>query len=126
MAAAPLHAIRFPFAIDAGAGALAQESDYENYIRQLIRQVLLTAQGERINRPDFGAGIRKLVFAPASPATASLTQALVYEALSNWLSSLIRIEQVSVAAVEERLEIGVDYTIVARGERQFLNVEVTL
>jgi phage baseplate assembly protein W len=54
----PLHAIRFPFAIDTGAGALAQESDYEAYIRQLIRQVLLTAQGERINRPDFGAGIR--------------------------------------------------------------------
>ena len=120
---APLHAIHFPFAIDAGAGALAQESDYETYIRQLI---LLTAQGERINRPDFGAGIRKLVFAPASPATASLTQTLVYQALSNWLSSLIRIEQVSVAAVEERINIGVDYTVVAHGERQFLNVEVTL
>jgi hypothetical protein len=124
--AAPLHAVRFPFAIDAGAGALAEENDYERYIRQLIRQVLLTAQGERINRPDFGAGIRKLVFAPASPATASLTQTLVYEALSNWLSSLIRIEQVTVAAIEERIEIGVDYTVIAEGERQFLNVEVTL
>ena len=122
----PLHAVRFPFAIDPGAGALAQEGDYEAYIRQLIRQVLLTAQGERINRPDFGAGIRKLVFALASPATASLTQTLVYEALSNWLSDLIRLEQVSVEAIEERINIGVDYTVVAQGERQFLNVEVTL
>jgi phage baseplate assembly protein W len=122
----PLHAIRFPFAIDAGAGTLAEECDYERYIQQLIRQVLLTAQGERINRPGFGAGIRKMVFAPASLATASLIQTLVYEALSNWLSDLVRIEQVTIAAVEERIQIGVDYTIVARGERQFLNVEVTL
>jgi hypothetical protein len=124
--AEPLHAIRFPFAIDAGAGALAEEGDYEAYVRQLIRQVLLTAQGERINRPDFGAGIRKLVFAPNAPGTASLAQTLVYEALTTWLSTLIRVEQVTVAAVEERLEVGVDYTMVARGERQFLNVEVVL
>src|ERR1051326_2636797 len=119
----PLHAIRFPFTIDAGAGVLAQESDYEAYIRQLIRQVLLTAPGERINRPDFGAGIRTLVFAPASPATASLTRTMVYQALSSWLSSLIRVERVTVAAAAERIDIGVDYTIVARGERQFLNVQ---
>src|SRR5947209_19981595 len=110
----PLHAIRFPFAVDRGAGALAQEGDYEAYIRQLIRQVLLTAQGKRINRPDFGAGIRKLVFAPASPATASLTQTLVYQALSNWLSNLIRIEQVSVTAGVGRINIGVYYTVVAQ------------
>jgi phage baseplate assembly protein W len=122
----PLHAVRYPFAIDAGAGALAQQRDYEAYIRELIRQVLLTAPGERINRPDFGAGIRTLVFAPASPATASLTRTMVYQALSSWLSSLIRVEQVTVAAAAERIDIGVDYTIVARGERQFLNVQVTL
>src|SRR5438093_2324310 len=100
--------IRFPFSIDGRLGRLAQEPAYDEYIKQLIRQVLLTAQGERINRPDFGAGIRKLVFAPASPATASLTQTLVYEALSNWLSDLIRLEQVSVEAIEERINIGVD------------------
>jgi phage baseplate assembly protein W len=124
--AQPLHAIRYPFAIDAGAGALAQESDYEAYIRELIQQVLLTAQGERINRPDFGAGVRKLVFAPASQATASLTQTLVYQALTNWLSNLIVVEQVTVTAVNERMNIEVDYTVVAQGERQFLNVQVTL
>ncbi len=48
---------------------------------QLIRQVLLTAQGEGINRPEFGAGVRRLVFAPLSAATASLAQTTIYEAL---------------------------------------------
>ena len=61
-----LHAIKYPFAIDAGGGQVAEEGDYEAYIRQLIRQVLMTAPGERINRPDFGAGVRRMVFSPAA------------------------------------------------------------
>ena len=60
----PITAIRFPFAINDRLGRLAQENDYEQYIKQLIRQVLFTAQGERINRPDFGAGGKRLVFTP--------------------------------------------------------------
>jgi uncharacterized protein len=60
----PITAIRFPFAINDRLGRLAQENDYEQYIKQLIRQVLFTAQGERINRPDFGAGVKRLVYTP--------------------------------------------------------------
>ncbi|MEE8523774.1 MAG: GPW/gp25 family protein, partial [Thermoanaerobaculia bacterium] len=98
----------------------------EEYIRQLIRQVLLTAPGERVHRPDFGAGLRRLVFAPNSPATASLTQTTVYQALTTWLGQLIEVEDVQAQAHGERLEITIAYLIRARGERRFLNVEVTL
>ena len=119
-------AVRFPFAIDDRLGRLAQENDYEQYIRQLIRQVLFTAQGERINRPDFGAGVRRLVFAPNSPATASLAQTLIYQALTTWLGTLIRTDDVRAEADEERLNIAIAYTILAKRERRFLNVEVTL
>ena len=106
--------------------ARAAESDYEAYIRQLIRQVLLTAPGERINRPDFGAGIRRLVFAPNSDATASLTQTLVFEALNNWLGTLIRTDEVTAKANNERLDVTIVYTILARQEQRFLNLEVTI
>lgn len=119
-------AVRFPFAINNRIGRLAQEHGYEAYIKQLIRQVLFTAQGERINRPDFGAGVRRLIFAPNSPATASLAQTLVYQALTTWLGTLIRTDEVQVEADNERLNITVVYTILARQERRFLNLEVTL
>ena len=119
-------AIRFPFAINARIGRLAQENDYEEYIKQLIRQVLFTAQGERINSPDFGAGVKRLIFAPNSPATASLAQTLVYQALSTWLGTLIRTDDVQAEANNERLNITIVYTILAKRERRFLNVEVTL
>ena len=123
---APITSIHFPFAIDRQLGRLAQERDYDEYIKQLIRQVLFTAQGERINRPDFGAGVKRLVFAPNSTATASLAQTIVFQALTTFLGTLIRTESVSAEAADERLNINIVYTVLARRERRFLNVEVTL
>jgi uncharacterized protein len=122
----PVTSIRFPFAINDRLGQLAQENDYEEYIKQLIRQVLLTAQGERINRPDFGAGVKRLVFVPNSPATASLAQTLIFQALTTWLGALIRTDDVQAEAAGERLNITIVYTILARQERRFLNLEVTV
>ncbi len=122
----PITSIRFPFAINDQLGRLAQEYDYEEYIKQLIRQVLFTAQGERINRPDFGAGVRRLVFTPNSPATASLAQTLIFQALTTWLGTLIRTDDVQAQAEGERLNITIVYTILARQERRFLNLEVTV
>ncbi len=122
----PITSIRYPFAIDDRLGRLAQEPDYEAYIKQLIRQVLFTGQGERINRPTFGAGVKRLIFAPNSPATASLAQTLVYQALTTWLSTLIRTDNVQVESDNERLNITIVYTILVRQEQRFLNLEVTL
>lgn len=125
MATDPFHAIRYPAEISAASGRLRQETDYAAYVRQLIRQVLLTAPGERINRPEFGAGVRRLVFAPLSPASASLARTTVYQALKAELDGLIRVEDVKTEVSEPgRLDVTVTYILRARGERQFLNVEV--
>ena len=119
-----LHALRYPFAIDAGGGRAAEESDYDTYVRQLIRQVLLTAPGERINRPDFGAGVRRMVFAPNSPATSTLAQTFVYQALTRWLATVIKVEEVKVSAVESTMLIDVRYIVIQRGETRILREEV--
>ena len=83
----PITSIRYPVAIDAGLGQLSVESDYARHVEQMIKQVLFTAPGERINRPDFGCGLRRMVFAPNSEAAASLAQVTVYEALQTWLGT---------------------------------------
>ena len=119
-----LHALKFPFAVDVGGGRAAEESDYEAYIRQLIRQVLLTAPGERVNRPDFGAGVRRMVFAPNSTEVASMAQTFVYQALTRWLSTMIKVEDIRVSAVESTLLIDVRYLIIQRGETRLLREEV--
>jgi phage baseplate assembly protein W len=53
----------YPLHFD-GRGRTAATTDDE-HIRDMIEQLLLTAPGERVNRPTFGSGVLGLVFAPA-------------------------------------------------------------
>jgi phage baseplate assembly protein W len=117
---------RFPAGVDRSGGRLAEEADYDAYVRQLIRQVLLTARGERINRPDFGAGVRRLIFAPLSDATAMLARTMIYEALTRWLATIIAVESVEARADQSKLEVTVIYRVIAHGERRYLNETVVL
>ncbi len=122
----PIFSIQYPFGIDAGVGRLAEEVDYAEHVEQLIKQVLFTNPGERVNRPDFGCGIRRMVFAPNSEITASLAQVTIYQALDTWLESVISVDDVKVRAINEVLEFRIIYVLIARQERRYLNLEVTL
>jgi uncharacterized protein len=123
---APFEGLRHPVALDALLGRLQEERDYSAYVGQLITQVLLTAPGERVNRPDFGAGLRRLFFSPSSSETATLLQATVFQSLDRWLGQLIDIDRVDAAFEDGRLDVAVSYTLKARGDQQVLNLEVTL
>jgi len=122
----PVKAIKYPFAVDASLGTMAAENDFAEHVKQMILQVLFTSPGERINRPDFGCGIRRMVFAPNDDVTASLTQITILQALNTWLGSLITVQEVKVEANNERLEIGISYWLKAQNGPQYLNVEVTI
>jgi hypothetical protein len=120
-----IDSVRYPFGVDAGAGRLAQEPDYAQHVEQMIRQVLLTAPGERINRPDFGCGLRQMVFAPNSDAAAQLLRVMVQQAVERWLDSVITVDTVDVLATTEVLQVRLVYVLKARGDRRYLNLEVT-
>src|SRR5690606_22354055 len=106
----------FPFGLDA-SGRTAQ-TDADEHVRDLIWQVLFTSPGERVNRPDFGCGLRQLVFAPNSDALAAATQTLVHGSLLRWLNEVILVDEVKVEARDETLEVTVGYTRRATGERR--------
>jgi uncharacterized protein len=122
---APFEGFAFPVAVDASLGRLRKETDYAAYVVQLIKQVLLTTPGERVNRPDFGAGLRRLVFSPSSQETATLLQATVFQSLDRWLGNLIKVENVDAAFADGRLDVVITYTLKSRGDQQVLNLEVT-
>jgi uncharacterized protein len=117
--------LRHPFAIDTALGRVTQEHDYAEHVEQLLKQVLLTSPGERINRPDFGCGVKRLVFAPGGEVAATLAQTVIFQALNKWLARVIAVHEVSVRPIEERLDIRIAYSIRARGERRYLNLQVT-
>ena len=122
----PFTSIRYPIAVDAALGRLDEERDYPAHVEQLIKQVLFTNPGERVNRPDFGCGIRRMVFAPNSEASASLAQVVIFESLKRWLDPVITVRDVKAKALAEKLEISIAYMLKARQERRYLNLEVTL
>jgi phage baseplate assembly protein W len=106
----------YPFQID-GRGCTRQ-ADEEVWIRGLVEQVLFTAPGERVMRPDFGCGLRQLIFAPNSPELAATIRALVEGALQQWLGDLITVEAIEADSDEGTLVVIVRYVIRRTEARQ--------
>lgn len=85
----------FPFRIDPSSGQAAQ-SPYATHVDEMIRQILLTAPGERADLPEFGCGLRQLLFAPNSDALQATTQLIVQRSLMLWLGNQITVQTVTV------------------------------
>jgi phage baseplate assembly protein W len=99
----------FPYHFS-GLGRTAT-TDRDDHIRDLIHQVLFTAPGERVMRPDFGAGLLSLVFEPNSTTLAAATQMLVQSALQLNLSHLIAVHSVDVRNDDAALRVDVTYSV---------------
>ena len=106
----------FPFQFDS-RGRTASASP-EDHIRDLIEQLLFTAPGERVNRPDFGSGVMQLIFAPNSPELAATLQFTVQAAVQRWLGDLIELRELEVTAVDSALTIDMQYVIRRTGQSQ--------
>jgi len=108
--------IAFPYQFDA-SGRTGQ-ADLNQHVQDLIEQVLFTAPGERVNRPDFGCGLLQLVFAPNSPELATASQFLIQGALQQQLGDIITLNNVSVTADDSALTIAIQYTIRSTQQQQ--------
>jgi phage baseplate assembly protein W len=101
--------INFPYQFD-GRGR-TREAVLNDYVKQLVEQVLFTAPGERVNLPDFGSGLLQLPFSPNSAEMAAATQFAAQAALQKWLSSYIKVQSVVASAQEEVLTVVVSYSM---------------
>jgi uncharacterized protein len=109
----------FPLALTP-AGEI-QLAAHEEDVRQAIRLILATSFGERVMRPDFGAGLRSVLFEPLSTTTMSLVQHHVERALVEW-EPRIDLLEVSVEADNTtvgRLLITLNYRV--RSTNAFYN-----
>jgi phage baseplate assembly protein W len=112
--------IAFPWRLDhRGRTAIA---DDDAHIRHLIELVLFTSPGERINRPEFGSGLKQLIFAPVSSELASATQIVVQGSLQQWLGELIDVERVDMETSESTVTITVQYKVRRTQERRIVEV----
>jgi uncharacterized protein len=100
----------FPMAADGNDADLVA---YEEDVRQAIRIILGTNQGERVMRPDFGAGLRALTFEPLSTTTLAMVRLRTEQALIAWEPRIdLRAVRVSIdPATPGRLLVTIDYVV---------------
>jgi uncharacterized protein len=90
-----------------------QEAVIQDYVTQLVEQVLFTSPGERVNLPDFGSGLLQLPFAPNSVEMAAATQFALQGALQKWLSTYLKVQSVTASAVDSTLTVTVSYVLLS-------------
>jgi Bacteriophage baseplate protein W len=104
----------FPFQTsDRGVAATSARGEV---IRQQLEQLLLTIPGERVNRPDFGCGIQRLVFSGASPETAAGAEYIIATSIRRHLRDLVRLDAVRVTVDATTLFVDILYSAVDTGE----------
>jgi phage baseplate assembly protein W len=114
MATTSSPAVAFPLHID-GSGSAARVTSAGVATEQLIEELLFTALGERLNRPNLGCGLLELVFQPASDELRAATQFQVAAELQKWLGDLIRVISVTTETRGAELTTNVTYALLADG-----------
>jgi len=109
--------LKFPFRIGPSG---PEHSRRAAHIRSQIEQVLLTAPGERVFRPNFGVGVKQLVFEPNTSALWGVTENRLMSALMEALQGEIDpgTLQASVTGEGEKLNITIAYTLARVGLRE--------
>ncbi len=106
--------IDYPFHINSHGRTATTDGD--THIREMIEQLLFTNPGERVNRPDFGSGLARLLFGPNSPELATALQFTMQATLQQWLGDLIQLQSLEVTSEDSTLNILIQYIV--RGNNQ--------
>ncbi len=101
----------FPLAL--AADRTVATAAYEEDIRESILIILGTRRGERVMRPDFGAGLDDFVFEPVSVATEESLGKRVEEALIDWEPRIdvLAVDVSPEPPYRDRLSIAISYRV---------------
>lgn len=97
----------YPFRLTFGPGDLAAA---EQLIEMSIDQILGTALGERIMRPDFGSRLPHLLFENATEVVEALAVTYVEDALERW-EPRITVLGVDTKVEDNKLGVHLHYRI---------------
>ena len=100
--------LSFPFRIGP-EGRAAAVSSLEDHVYGEVLQLLLTNPGERPFLPDFGGGVRRLVFEGAGQTTEAMAKAMISQALARWLDRRVTLQELTVTAENGSLIIDLIY-----------------
>ncbi|MEW6417498.1 MAG: GPW/gp25 family protein [Nitrospirota bacterium] len=114
--------LSFPFRIGKD-GRTAHVDSLEDHVRDELIQLILTNPGERAFLPEFGGGVRRLVFESADGTTAGMTKAMLTQAISRWLGHRITLEELTVNVEQERIDVEIKYRIAGTEDTRVMRFE---
>ena len=108
-------------------GRLAWSAGEAN-VRESIRILLLTAQGERLRRPDYGAGLERFLFEPNTTTTWRAIEEVIRRQLAKW-EPRVQVETIKVAADPTDPEAAIaelNFTLVATAQAGRMSLSIPI
>jgi phage baseplate assembly protein W len=115
--------VAFPFHV--GTTGRTEAVDRAGYVRDLIELTLFTEPGERVDRPDFGCGLQRVVFETEGPQAAAITSQ-VQGKLQATLHDLIEVRAVDVRFESSTVWVDVSYVDRDTGRVAVANLQARL
>lgn len=109
--------LKFPFTVTRNG---PETSLRAAHVREQIEQVLFTSPRERVFRPEFGVGIRRLVFEPNNAPLHNITHKQMLSSLAEALHGEVDPKTLEVAIEHEdsKLIIVISYLLAAVNQRE--------
>jgi uncharacterized protein len=114
--------LSFPFRITQ-EGRTATVASLEDHVYGEVIQLLLTNPGERLFLPDFGGGVRRLVFEGAGQSTEALAKAMISQAISRWLEKRVTLQELTVTSQDSALVVDLVYRVAGAEDQRRLRFE---
>jgi len=121
MAKQTYRGLAFPFG-KSSSSFPAEASDHE-LVRQSLKQIILTAPGERVMRPEFGCNAYAFVFENNDTLLAELIRPEVTGAIGRFEPRVI-VRSVDVARSGSEVVIRIAYALRLTGEQSLVDVSV--
>lgn len=100
----------------------------ETSVRESIRVILSTRPGEQLMRPDFGAGLDRLLHEPNTLATRRAIRDLVHASLTRWERRILldRVEVWEVSGHPSHVSVEIAYRLTRTGAPATMSLTVQL
>lgn len=108
-------------------GRMAWSAGEQN-VRECIRIVLMTELGERLRRPDFGAGLSLFLMEPNTVTTRRQIQDRIVKALALW-EPRIEVDRVVVEPASDDPDAAtatIVYRLVATGAHEAVTTDIRM
>ena len=122
-----IYTVKFPLEIGIGQVGYDSISSIKETVQYNIKSTLLTCPGEIISDPDFGVGLKKIIFELPTTELLSTVRRKIISQVSTYIP-YIRITNVQLSAPPDsnQLNISIRYVISASQTQETFNFSVDL